>query len=217
MGIRYNWQSSMQTGFLLGNTPHPSYQPAYLLNQPHCMTTLAVHVYENNLPDSASGQTLPDYSYTLQATAVLHGGHVLQAQPNELQAIFYSERHNGQHATKAITAALAMMEQINVINQHRHPDDAADAAPLRISIGVDTGPVTIHTEMLNTHITANGKSLQIASQLRELNKQAPFPTIFISAQTYQYLPDSTAWHIENLGNTLWTAGQMLTVYAVVPY
>ncbi|MEZ4645473.1 MAG: hypothetical protein R3E31_22530 [Chloroflexota bacterium] len=213
MGIQFNWQRTMDTGFILGNRLYDPQQSENLADRSICAAVLVVQIYDGNITGTEANYDLPDYSHILKATATLNGGHVLHAQDNTLQAFFHAKHSGKQQTSQAVMTAFTLMDQVTAINQYRH---TIGASSLRISIGIDTGPITIHVNHYSANTQATGKSLQIADDLCELNKQAPFPAIFISAQTYQYLPESVSWQVENLGDTLWAAQQTLAVYALMP-
>lgn len=207
MGVQHTWQTPMDTGFLLGNNRRHLRQTPQLVYQPVYATTLSIHIYPGN--QASTGMLpLPDYTPTLKAIIVLHDGNLLYAQNNELQAFFSAYTDNEQHTLNAIHAAVEIMDHVTAINQYHR---TIGASPVRIGIGIDTGSITIHANAYGVSTKVTGKSIEFAKHLRELNKQAPFPAVFISAQTYQHLPDSPEWYIEDLG----TDPQVETIYAIM--
>jgi len=140
-----------------------------------------------------------EYDKTLSNTICAHGGRVMQAMPDKLIALFGSQDMSQQNAVhQAITAALAMVDQISTTNEYRL---AAGRPVIRLGIGISTGIAALEQTSKGLQLAhfSDNHLLGLAQQLSNLNQQTPFPTAFISDETYHALLAHNHWHVENLG------------------
>jgi adenylate cyclase len=110
------------------------------------------------------------YMSEIQQAAEAHGGKATMYLSDGMMAVFglNGERGNGSRA--AIAAAHDMMRAIDAMNQELH---AALSIPLRIGIGIHTGPMIlarIGDEARGFKVTALGETITIASRLENATK-----------------------------------------------
>jgi len=100
---------------------------------------------------------------------------------DEVMAIFGAPLSSSDHAVRAVTAAVEMLKELEQFNdEHQRP------MPLRIGIGIATGPVVAGNvgspERLN--YTVLGDTVNVASRLQGLTKEYNVPLI-VSGTTYE--------------------------------
>lgn len=119
-----------------------------------------------------------------------------------------------ESAENGLTAALAILHYVEEFNLQLQ---ARGDAPLRIGVGVCTGPVVAGTigSVERLDYTLLGDTVNIAYRLSYLNKEYPQWDLFVSADTYRLLEDGLALRATRLAN-VYVKGRTtpLDVYAI---
>lgn len=143
------------------------------------------------------------------------GGIILEAQSDRIAALFVQ---NGQHnaANRAVTTAFELINETMVANRLRC---GAEGSAVRLGVGLSTGSFSWqHAEDQSNRVPVPSDNLvESAKQLSDLNQQTPFPSVFITQETYTTLLPNHEWHIEDLG-MIWLPGQnqAKAIHAVLP-
>ncbi|MCA9971195.1 MAG: hypothetical protein KC425_13310 [Anaerolineales bacterium] len=144
--------------------------------------------------DLAAEQAL--YGQLIRQTLSDHGAFVVENGPDEHHAIF--QMPNQVHAAQAVIAGLDLLQHIAIV---RHVRLQAGATPLRVSIGIHTVDAP---ENRNNGVGISARwedALPITRRLGELNRQTPFPAVFVTGHTHRWLQQGVGWHIEHLGDS----------------
>jgi len=97
------------------------------------------------------------------------------------------EIHSSEESARdATSAGLAMLDYLAEFNRQRREQNEK---PLRIGIGVNTGPVVAGTVGSEERLeyTILGDTVNVAQRLSDLNKEYPNYNVFISAETFHRL------------------------------
>lgn len=109
--------------------------------------------------------------YTLMFEAIGgHGGIVNQMVGDGLMAIFGAPKPNPDHRQQAVEAALEMVELIDLFNQEQ---TALGKIPIRIGIGIASGPVIagFTGTVDRATYTCVGNTVNLAARLESLTKK----------------------------------------------
>lgn len=110
-----------------------------------------------------------------------------------------------------IHVAIALRRRLETLNRERLE---AQQIPFRIGIGVHSNILSPTEE--KERLTDLQQCIQEAEGLSLLNRQAPFPAVFVSKSTLRGLGGSKGYHIQNLGEAFApNHTKVLTVYAVM--
>lgn len=140
-----------------------------------------------------------------------HGAFVQDVHQHELHAIFQSPHQT--HAAQAVLAGLDTLQQITLL---RHLQPEWGAASLRLSIGIHTPEVHLNGSRASGAAVGWEQAFSITRRLSELNRQTPFPAVFVTGHTHRWLQHNRSWHIEHLGeSTLDETGFKHPLYAVI--
>lgn len=125
-----------------------------------------------------------------------HDGFIDKFMGDGVMALFEQQSENVA-ARNAVTAAIKMLEEVVLYNQHRA---RSGYAPIDIGIGINTGPVIFGTVGSADRMdsTVLGDNVNVASRLQELTK-AFGSRIIISEQTQQALGDDADFFLRDLG------------------
>lgn len=118
----------------------------------------------------------------MSQAAEAHGGRVDSFMTDRLMAVFGLSDRNGAGARSAIKAARAMLATVATLNERF---GAALPFPLRIGIGIHTGPAVIAEigdVVRGLLVTAMGDTVSIASRLEAATKEL-LADCLVSAQT----------------------------------
>jgi class 3 adenylate cyclase len=141
------------------------------------------------------------------------GGYVAAEGENIVLALFRARTPESVILT-GIDAAVALMNRLTSQNKARL---AQDLASFRIGIGLDSNAISVYP---NTEIESNNgleACIRQARNLCDLNRQTPFPAIFISRNTASRLNGQQRYTVQNLGDvTMHRTGEPLAVYALMP-
>ena len=125
-------------------------------------------------------------------------GFVDKFMGDAIMALFDSpdgERDSQVH--NALRAATEMVASLDAYNLERA---ALGLAPVKIGIGIHTGPVIIGTVGVEERmdLTVLGDSVNVAARLEKLNKEYG-ASIIVSASTREVMTDDSAYHWRELG------------------
>ncbi|MEO0671511.1 MAG: adenylate/guanylate cyclase domain-containing protein [Pseudomonadota bacterium] len=101
-----------------------------------------------------------------------HGGRVTNVVSDGLTAVFGLQNERRAGASQAIGAARAMLKSVDALNTEW---SAALTIPLRIGVGIHTGPVVMARVGDDVHgyaVSALGETVTIASKLEQATKDA---------------------------------------------
>jgi adenylate cyclase len=105
-----------------------------------------------------------------------------------------------QGARSAAAASLAILDYLEEFNRQRQE---RDEAPLRIGVGVNTGPVVAGTMGSEERLeyTVLGDTVNVAQRLSDLNKEYTECDVFVSADTYLELGRDLKNRAKHIGKT----------------
>lgn len=156
-----------------------------------------------------------EYYSLMQLEVERHNGVINKFGGDSILALFGAPLPSPEHARDAVKAALAMMDQLAVLNGHRI---ARGELPIRVGIGVHTGEMVVGNlgSERRREYTVLGDSVNTAKRLSDLNKESPFRTVFISGSTLNELGISRDWQVDDLG-TVRVKGKLeqVPVYAIM--
>ncbi|MEZ5844583.1 MAG: adenylate/guanylate cyclase domain-containing protein [Hyphomicrobiaceae bacterium] len=101
-----------------------------------------------------------------------HGGRVSSVEGDGVLALFGLSGERGFGSRGAMAAARDMLRAVTTLNRELH---AALSMPLRIGIGIHTGPVVlgrVGDEVRGYQMSALGETVSIASRLEQATKEA---------------------------------------------
>jgi hypothetical protein len=89
--------------------------------------------------------------------------------------------------------------------------------PLRVGIGLDSGFMPVERQRLPAGITRTlARHISQAKELSDLNRQTPFPAIFVSSGIVDGLARQNGYIVQNLGSVpVANRCEPLAVYAVL--
>lgn len=170
----------------------------------------------NEIPGSE-----PDHGERARALAAYQC--VIEEVGNEFQGItrmlssdaalllFASCPNHNTSSRQGVHAAVALRARLEALNRERLE---AHKVPFRIGIGVHSNILSSSPE--RERLVSLHESIQEAEGLSLLNRQAPFPAIFVSKGTLQGLGGSNGYNVQNLGEAFApNQTKVLTVYAVM--
>jgi adenylate cyclase len=120
--------------------------------------------------------------FTLATEVILrHGGHVDKFIGDEILAVFGALVHSEDHASKAVTAAVALQKELNDFNLTM---EGAGRMPVRIGIGINSGSAIAGNIGSNKRMeyTVIGDAVNLASRLTRV---AGPDEIIISDHVYE--------------------------------
>jgi len=109
-------------------------------------------------------------------------------------------RPSGEGARHGIAAALAMLDYLDEFNRQR---GERGEEPLRIGVGVNTGPVVAGTMGSDERLeyTVLGDTVNVSQRLSDLNKEYPEYDVFFGASTYYGLDSELRERTVHIGET----------------
>lgn len=114
---------------------------------------------------------------------------------------------------KGIQAAVTLRRRLEALNRQRL---AAEAIPFRIGIGVHSDSLSLSLPDERQRLRILQASVRDAEGLCLLNRQAPFPAIFVSRKALQGLGGNNGYNVQNLGEAFVpNQSKALTVYALM--
>jgi adenylate cyclase len=129
------------------------------------------------------------------------GGIVHKLGGDSIMALFGAPVAHPDSARMALDAALRMRARLTALNTRRR---ARGDVPLRIGIGINTGPVVAGGVGSEDRLeyTVLGDAVNVAARLESLTKDYPQHDILISEATLHALPDRKQVKIVNLGQVM---------------
>jgi adenylate cyclase len=114
-----------------------------------------------------------------------HGGMINKFLGDGFMALFGVGQNGGSHAQKAIAAGEEMLRVLEDLNATLHK---GGTAPLRIGIGIHTGPAVIGSvgSPERLEFTAIGNTINIAARVEQLTKTLAVP-LLVTAATMKHL------------------------------
>lgn len=123
-----------------------------------------------------------------------HGGKMASVGQDTLATVFSGNGDNIPDVWQGVRAAFAVMEKLGDQNRRR---SSQDQLPIRVGIGVHSGPAPANAP--TEQLSAVPQEVSKAEGLSVLNRQSPFPAIFISKNALKRLDDNRGYHIHPLG------------------
>lgn len=178
------------------------------------LTALVVHM-QPIAPGAAENVTadadLETFTGIVQDVVADFGGTTEALGRDTLAGIFRGDGRSMQDVWQGIHAAFAVMEKLADQNQQRR---SQNRLPIRVGIGVHSEPAP--PEGLTERFSAATHNIDKAEGLSILNRQTPFPAIFISKNTLKRLDSGGEYHIQPLGETpVHNQGEPMPVYAMM--
>jgi adenylate cyclase len=134
----------------------------------------------------------------LSAPVHRNKGFVDKFMGDAIMALFDSPvEAGGGHALDAVRAGVEMLEALARFNEER---ETVGLPPVRIGIGIHSGPVIIGTVGVETRmdLTVLGDSVNVAARLEKLNKEHG-TAIIVSSETRQLMPADASCVWRELG------------------
>jgi adenylate cyclase len=148
-------------------------------------------------------QLLNDYMQGVVKVIRDHGGVINKFVGDAALAFFGilpETRPFGQSAREAVSAALAMLDYLEEFNNKRLEQGEE---PLRIGVGVNTGPVVAGTmgSAERLEYTVLGDTVNVSQRLSDLNKEYPAYDVFLSADTHRGMGEELRARAVHIGET----------------
>jgi adenylate cyclase len=164
-------------------------QPAYMAGQERIIAVLFADlrtftgIAEQKLPYDLVF-LLNSYFAAVGEAIARAGGFVDKFIGDGVMALFGVESNVEEGCRQALTAARAMVREIELLNQNLAVDLPV---PLRIGIGVHAGPAVVGRMGYGSsiHLTAIGDTVNVASRLQDMTKEFSCPLI-MSEQAASY-------------------------------
>jgi len=178
------------------------------------MTAVVVHMqpiapYATESP--AVNPVLRSFKAIVRDVMADHGALTEALGQATLGSVFHATGDNVQDVWHGIRAAFAVMEKLGDQNRLR---SSQNRFPVRVGIGVHSGPTPRGAP--TQPLSALAQNLSKAKGLSILNRQTPFPAIFISKNTLTRLDDGRGYLIQPLGEApLQNLREAMPVYAMM--
>ena len=170
----------LKTGFSLGGN---YIEGSAMFADIRSFTTIA-----ESQPPAETIEMLNNYFALMMEAINEHGGTVNQMVGDGLMAIFGAPAPHQDHRERAVSAALEMMDMLQVFNQEQ---TVRDKIPIQIGIGIASGQMIAgYTGTQHRAVyTCIGDTVNLASRIEDYTKQVGKP-ILINENTQQGLPET---------------------------
>lgn len=184
--------------------------------EPSQQVVTFLYVRLNEIPGSETDGTdlaaeLVAYQQVIEEVAAEFQGLTRLISADTALLLFSSSPGEEAPARGGVHAAVALRSRLETLNRQRRE---GHQRPFRIGIGVHTNSLSSGQEqerLLDLH-----RNIQHAEGLSLLNRQAPFPAIFVSQSAFQGLGGTNGYQIQNLGEAFVpNLKRALTVYALM--
>jgi class 3 adenylate cyclase len=157
-------------------------------------------------------KSMREYFTAMQAAIRNYDGLVLQYVGDEIEAVFGVPLRIGDHADRAVHAALEMRENLEALNKKRA---LLGKPPFRHGIGIHTGPVLAGNTGSEDRLSYAliGDTVNLASRIGDLTKPMQWD-ILISHETNRHLTSPFEMRKENPQNVKGFS-KPITVYKVL--
>jgi hypothetical protein len=204
--------------------PNSAYQQEPVAHQAlettpaEAVTTMFVQVYipgAGALPMAAAD--CPDlggvWSMIESAVAACHGD-VAVRRDDTMLAFFAAEKEAAGNVNTALDTAVSVMNEVTALNRRRL---AQELSPLRVGIGLDAGFMPAERRPRTAGLARTlARHISQAKELSDLNRQTPFPAVFVSRSIVEGLARQNGYLVQNLGNVLvGNRCEPLAVYAIL--
>ncbi len=204
--------------FLAENAVRPHAElpdPATASQQWIAILFIEIHVSSNDyeIKSEDVAQAFAHYIQLAKQQINASNGYIVGEGEHIVLAMFRD--HTAEDVIRAGTeAAVTLMNLLTSQNKKRL---AQDLVPFRIGIGLDSNAISVtpnSPEISNIGLEA---CIRQARNLCDLNRQTPFPAIFISQNTASRLNGRRFYTVQDLGDvTIQRTGETLAVYALMP-
>lgn len=183
-------------------------------SQSQVVTFLFVRLNEipGSEPDHGErADELAAYQRVIQEVGAKFQGITRMISSDASLLLFASCPDQNTPSRQGVRAAVALRARLETLNRERLE---AQKVPFRIGIGVHSNILSPSPE--RERLVSLYESIQEAEGLSLLNRQAPFPAIFVSKGALQGLGGSNGYNVQNLGEAFApNHTKVLTVYAVM--
>jgi adenylate cyclase len=157
-------------------------------------------------------KSMREYFTAMQSAIRSYDGLVLQYVGDEIEAVFGVPLKVGDHADRAVHAALDMRKNLEKLNERRA---LLGKPPFRHGIGIHTGPVLAGNTGSEDRLSYAliGDTVNLASRIEGLTKAVQWD-ILISHETTSHLSSAFEWEKENPQNVKGFS-KPITVYKIL--
>jgi adenylate cyclase len=145
------------------------------------------------------------------------GGTVDRLGPGELTAFFNAPLDDPQHATRACSAAIAMLYELEKANrfieQGKRRDGSA-LSPIALGIGIFTGEAIVGdfgSDALPAY-TATGRAVSLAGEIERISKA--YGTVILASQSTRAMTEKSLAFLE-VDHVAFDSGEPVRLYAVL--
>lgn len=173
-----------------------------------------IHTSSGHNDVDTEAHALRQYQQQVEQQISACGGYIIGEGENMTLAMFSSDTAESV-VQSSIDTAVKLMNRLAAQNKQRL---AQDLIPFRIGMGLDSNAVSICSQTAQIETWSGLEAcIRQARSLCDLNRQTPFPAIFISQNTAAWLNGQQRYTIQNLGDvTVQRTGEPLAVYALMP-
>lgn len=179
---------------------------------------LFVQIYasssHNDIDTETEAEAVARYLQLVEQQISASGGYIVGEWESMALAMFIDDSAKSVVQT-GIDTAVKLMNRLTAENKERL---AQDLVPLRVGIGLDSSAIPLNPNLAQMENRSRLEAcIRQARNLCDLNRQTPFPAIFISQNIAACLNGQQHYTVQNLGDvTVPRSGELLAVYALMP-